>query len=141
MSIPDVLIIGGAVVGIVVLLLGGVLFFRRPRKIKQDRIHDRWREMQKLCASKETWSEAIIKADKLLDEVLKKKRFGGKSMGERLTKAQRVLTDNEGVWFGHKLRSKLEADPSTKLKESDVKQALFGIRQALKDLGAFPNDK
>ena len=137
----ELLLIAGGIVAGAALLFGGIFMFRRPRKLKQDRIQNRWREMQKLLASKDTWSEAIIKADKLLDDVLKRKRFGGKSMGERLTKAQRVLSDNEGVWFGHKLRSKLESDPKTKLKESEVKQALFGIRQALKDLGAFPNDK
>lgn len=137
----EILLIVAGVILCAALLLAGVFIFRRPRRIKQDRIQNRWREMQKLLASKDTWSEAVIKADKLLDEVLKKKRFGGKSMGERLTKAQRVLSDNEGVWFGHKLRSKLESDPKTKLKESEVKQALFGIRQALKDLGALPNDK
>lgn len=139
MSTELLLISVGVILGLA--LLFGVFMFRRPRRLKQDRIQNRWREMQKLLASKETWSEAIIKADKLLDDVLKKKRFGGKSMGERLTKAQRVLSDNEGVWFGHKLRSKLESDPKTKLKESEVKQALVGIRQALKDLGALPNDK
>ena len=62
-------------------------------------------------------------------------------MGERLVSVQRRLTDNDGAWFGHKLRNKLEADPGTKLKEVDVKDALIGIRQALKDLGALPGGK
>lgn len=127
-----------AIAGLAVLL---VKLRRRPRKINVSRLQVRWRDMQKLCAHKETWPQAISQADKLLDEVLKKKRFGGKSMGERLTKAQRVLSDNESVWFGHKLRTKLDNDPTAKLREKDVKQALVGIRQALKDLGALPHDK
>jgi hypothetical protein len=133
-----------AIVGVVLLtaLVTGILVFRlRPRKLKASRFQDKWRELQKLCASKETWNQAIIEADNLLDEALKKKRFIGKTMGERLTKAQRVMSNNEAVWFGHKLRSKLESSTPTKLSETDVKQALMGIRQALKDLGAFPNDK
>lgn len=127
----------------VILVLGAAAFFlrKRPRKIKVSRMQDKWREMQKLCSAKETWPEAIVAADKLLDEVLKKRKFVGKSMGERLTKAQRVLSNNEAVWFGHKLRTKIEGDPTTKLKEADVKQALVGIRQALKDLGALPDGK
>jgi hypothetical protein len=60
-------------------------------------------------------------------------------MGERMVKAQRLFTDNDGVWFAHKLRNKIDADPTIKLKESEVKQALVGFRQALKDLGALPN--
>ena len=127
---------------IIVLILVALIVKRlRPRKLKVARFQDRWHVLQKMCANKDTWAAAIISADKLLDEALKKKRFAGKTMGERLTKAQRVLSDNEGVWFGHKLRSKLEADIATPLKEADVKQALLGIRQALKDLGALSNDK
>jgi hypothetical protein len=137
----DVIILGSIIVVVVLLVLAIVLLKKRPRRIKVDRIQDRWREMQKLCKTKDTWPEAILAADQLLDEVLKRKKFGGKSMGERLAKAQRKLTDNEAVWFGHKLRTRLESDPETKLKETDVKQALVGIRQALKDLGALPDGK
>jgi hypothetical protein len=137
--IPDVLIIV-----IVTLLAGGAgTFFwlrRRPKVIKTDYFQREWRAMQKLCGSKETWPQAIVAADDLLDEILKKKRFAGKSMGERLTHAQRLLTNNETVWFGHKLRARIDDDPKAKLKESDVKQALMGIRQAMKDLGAFSPD-
>lgn len=130
-----------AVVAVIVAIGGTVVFKRRPRALKADRFQAKWRDMQKLCANKDTWKQAIVDADKILDEALKKRRFIGKTMGERLTKAQRILSDNEGVWFGHKLRTKLESDPTAKLKESDVKQALIGIRQALKDLGAFKDGK
>jgi hypothetical protein len=92
-------------------------------------------------AKKDSWKQAVIDADNMLDEVLKKKRFSGKNMGERLTKAQRLISDNEGVWFGHKLRKQYESEPDIKVKEKDVKEALIGIRQALKDLGALPDGK
>ena len=94
-----------------------------------------------MCSNKQSWPDVIQKADKLLDEALRKKRIRGKNMGERLVQAQRLLTDNDGVWFGHKLRARIEAEPSAKLKESEVKDALVGIRQALKDLGALPLGK
>jgi hypothetical protein len=133
-------LIAVAIVAVAALLLV-VRRRKKPRTLPVDYFQKNWRSMQKLCAKKETWHQAIIEADKLLDEALKKKRFTGKSMGARLTKAQHVLTDNEGVWFGHKLRNKVEADPSTKLKEKDIKEALLGIRQALKDLGALPDGR
>lgn len=137
----DILLVIFSIV-LVVLLLGGLfLLYRRPRRLKTSKFQDRWQALQKLCKSKQDWAQAIIDADKLLDEVLKKRRFSGKTTGERLTKAQRLLTNNEAVWFGHKLRSKIEADPSFTLKEADVKQALVGIRQALKDLGALADGK
>ena len=132
-----------AAIALVVAVSTGVLLWmrRRPRTIKADHFQAEWRQMQKLCKSKETWAQAILDADGLLDKALKKKRFSGKSMGERLVSAQRLINDNDGVWFGHKLRNKLHEDPTMKLKESDVKQALVGIRQAMKDLGALPSAK
>jgi hypothetical protein len=137
----DILIIVGLIVVLPVLIVSVVLLRRRPRKINTDRFQEKWRDMQIQLADKSSWKQAVVDADKLLDEALKKKRFPGKTMGERLTKAQRILSDNENVWYGHKLRNKLETEPEMKLKEADVKQALLGIRQALKDLGALPDGK
>jgi hypothetical protein len=98
-----------------------------------------WKELQKLLRDKTQWPEAIVEADKLLDTALQKRKFRGRTMGARMVKAQRLFSDNDAVWSAHKLRSKIDADPTTKLKEAEVKQALIGIRQALKDLGALPN--
>jgi hypothetical protein len=58
-------------------------------------------------------------------------------MGERLVSAQRELTDNDGVWFGHKLRNRLVHETNVKLTKQEVQEALVGIREALKDLGAM----
>lgn len=131
----------GVAVLVVIILFAGLTVWHRRRPLKTDRFLEKWNEVQKLCRDKEAWPKALADADHLLDEALKKRRFGGKTMGERMVKAQRAFTDNDGAWFGHKLRNKIESDPDMKLKESDVKDALIGIRQALKDLGALPNKK
>ncbi len=107
------------------------------RKLKTKKFQEQWKELQKYCSSKDTWSLAVIDADKLLDEALKKKGIKGKSMGERLVEAQRQLSDNDGVWFAHNLAKKLLADSVARLREADVKKSLIGIRQALRDLGAL----
>lgn len=124
--------------GVAVMLVGTIIWRRRPRKLKTNHFMDKWQELQRLCADPRTWPVAIIMADKLLDEALKKRRLKGKNMGERLVSAQRLFTDNDGVWFGHKLRGQLE-DPekSIKLRKRDVKDALLGTGQALKDIGAL----
>ncbi len=128
-----------AVIGGAIALLGLVSFFvKRPQKdLNQEYFKKKWRELQKQCAKPETWPLAIIQADILLSEALKKKRFKGKTMGERLVSAQRSLTNNDGVWFGHKLRNQLVHEPDLELREKDVKNALIGIGQALRDLGAI----
>lgn len=108
------------------------------RRIKPQKFKQKWLELQRLCASRENWPMAVITADKLLDEALKKKRLKGKSMGERLVAAQHQLTNNDGVWYSHNLAKKLlDKTVKVKLRESDVKKSLVGVRQALRDLGAL----
>jgi hypothetical protein len=110
---------------------------RRLRKIKPAKYSTKWQELQKLCSNKDTWAEAILEADKLLGRALKKRNYRGKSFGEKLVSAQRDITDNDGVWYGHKLAKKIKEDKNTKLRKNDVQDALLGIRRALKDLGAL----
>lgn len=109
------------------------------RKPKLDQLHyaERWQALQKLCVSRKTWPQAVIQADVLLHEALKKSRYKGKSTGERLVAAQHKLTSNEAVWFGHKLSKRIGEQDVRKLKKQDIMQALTGFRQALRDLGAL----
>lgn len=122
---------------LVVLSIVFALTKRKRRPLNKQYYQDKWKEYQKLCANKETWPLAVINTDKLLDEGLKKSGYRGRTMGERLVSAQRDLSDNDGVWFGHKLRNKLVHEPDTRLREDDVRDALKGMRQALRDLGAL----
>ncbi len=127
-----------AVVLLLVLIVSTNLLLRfKPKKLNQEYYKEHWQALQKLCKDKSTWPLAVIDADKLLDEALKRSRYKGKSMGERLVSAQHAISDNDGVWYGHKLRNRLVHENSVKLKERDVKDALVGIRAALKDLGAL----
>lgn len=126
--------------GIVLLILVfGITWLqrRRPVKLNVQYFQDKWAVLQKQCADKATWPLAVIDADKLLDEALKKHRYKGKTMGERLMTAQHDIKDNDGVWYGHKLRNRLVHENGIKLREREVKNALLGIRAALKDLGAL----
>ncbi len=127
----------GAGVIIVILVVVAGIFARRGRKLNAAYYEKKWNELQKLLKDTATWPLAIIDADKLLDQALKDRRFKGKTMGERLVAAQREIKYNDEVWFGHKLRNKLVHESDIKLRERDVKDALLGIKAALKDLGAL----
>lgn len=122
---------------LVLLVAGATYLTRRPRKLDQAYYTQKWQELQKLLKDQTTWPLAIIDADKLLDCVLKARKYKGKSAGERLVAAQRDIQDNDAVWYGHKLRNRLVHEHDVKLKERDVKDALLGIKRALKDLGAL----
>ena len=124
--------------GVLLVIVVGLLARRRwPKKLKPDKFIGDWKVLQAYCRDKATWPTAITDADKLLDKALKKRKYKGKRMGERMVSAQRDITNNDQLWFAHNLAKKIIADPSVKLKESDVKAALVGFRQALRDVGAL----
>ena len=116
--------------------------FRR-RQPNVGKCTERWKKLQAHCASRKTWPQAIIEADNLLCDVLKRCGYKGKTAGERLVAAQRDLSSNDTVWVGHKLRQKME-EPNIdvrKLRKKDMVIALAGFRQALRDLGALDNER
>ncbi len=131
-------LVGACIVALTIAVVVLKLLFRRaPLRVKKTKFQKQWLELQKLCKDKTTWPEALVTADQLLDKALVKKGFKGKNMGERLVSSQRKFTDNDALWFGHKLARKAEENPEMKLKEKDVKEALMGIGKGLKDLGAL----
>lgn len=126
--------------GVMIALLSVVVIaLKIPKRLKANYFVASWKELQGFCKEKHTWPQAIESADRLLDKALKKRKFKGKTMGERMVSAQRTFSDNDGAWFAHNLHKKVTADPTFKLKESDVKDALMGFRQALRDIGALPH--
>jgi hypothetical protein len=130
-----VAILGAAVI---VLTIATVVYKKAPRRVKQQSFTRKWRDVQKLCAHQETWPQAVIKADELVDDVLKRKQKHGKTMGERMVAAQKLFSNNDMLWHSHKLASHIRhSAEEVRLKEKDVKEALVGFRQALRDLGAL----
>lgn len=127
-------VLAAAVLFLIILVV--TFSYNRRFKLNYDR---RWKELQHLLANKNNWKEAIIGADKLLDSVLKKRRFKGKTMGERLVAAQHELSANDMVWFAHKLTNKVKSENLVPTK-AQVKKCLLGFWRALKDLGAFGGD-
>lgn len=131
-------IVGAGIVALTFIVVIIKIGYRRaPMRIKKSKYQAKWKKLQAYCKDKKTWPEALTSADELLDKALIKRGYKGKNMGERLVNAQKKFTDNDSMWFGHKLARKVEEDPELKLKEKDVKDALLGIGQALKDLGAL----
>lgn len=135
-TVTTYIAVGSALVLLLLAAIGWLLV-RRPRALDTAYYEKRWQELQKMLKNSATWPLAIIEADKLLDHALKAKQYRGKTMGERLVAAQREIQSNDDVWFGHKLRNKLVHESGVKLRESDVKDALLGIKRAMKDLGAL----
>ena len=125
------------VFGIIFLALISRLAKRRPSRLDKSYFQQHWLELLARVKTPEGMMLAVIDADKLLDEALKKHHFRGKTMGERLVSAQRVISDNDAVWYAHKLRNRLVHEPNVRLKKKEAQTALAGFKQGLRDLGAF----
>jgi hypothetical protein len=131
------LIIAIIIIAVVVLAASWLVRHHRPAQLDQETFKRRWKELQTQCGDQKTWPLAIIDADKLVDEALKKCHYRGKTMGERLVSAQHDLSANDMIWFGHKLRNKLVHEEYKLTSQKEVKEALLGFLQALKDVGAI----
>lgn len=126
------------VFGLIVLVIVSKLAKKRPRNLNIKYFQEQWVDiLSRVSKTPEGMIIAVIDADKLLDEALKKSHFSGKTMGERLVSAQRSLSDNDSIWYAHKLRNRLVHEPQVKIKKKEAQNALLGIKQGLKDLGAL----
>ncbi len=112
-------------------------FLRLRRRPNRKKFQHKWLELLTRVKTHEGMMLAVIDADRLLNEALTKKGFKGKTMGERLVSAQKALSDNDAVWYAHKLRNRLVHEPHIRLKKEEAKNALTGFKQALKDLEAL----
>jgi hypothetical protein len=121
----------------VLVLYAITKFGPKPVRLNHQYYEQRWLELLARVRTPEGMILAVIDADKLLDEALKKRHFKGKTMGERLVAAQRSISDNDAVWYAHKLRNRLVHEPDVKLKKNEAQRALAGFRTGLKDLGAM----
>ena len=130
-------IVGSIFFGIIVLALVGLAARKAPRPIHKEYFQKRWVDLLAKVKTQDGMTVAVIDADKLLDEALKRRHYRGRTMGERLVAAQRQLSDNDAAWYAHKLRNRLVHEADVRLKENEAKRALAGARQALKDLGAL----
>jgi hypothetical protein len=125
------------VFGIATLYLLSKFAPKRKTHLNQQYFQQSWLELLARVKTPEGMMLAVIDADKLLDEALKRHHFKGRTMGERLVSAQRMISDNDAVWYAHKLRNRLVHEPNVKLKKKEAQNALSGFKQGLRDLGAF----
>lgn len=132
-----VFLLGIIVFGVLVLALVGMIGKKRFGPSGQKYFQEKWLELLTRVKTPEGMVLAVIDADKLLDEALRRKHYRGKTTGERLVAAQRDISDNDAVWYAHKLRNRLVHEPNARLKKSEAQNALAGFRACMKDLGVL----
>lgn len=135
MSAEAIVAIVGASLAVLSILF--IITRRLPKRVKRAHYTRKWRDIQTLCSNKSNWPQAILLADQLLGDVLRRKRREGRTMGERMVSAQKDFTNNDAIWKAHKFANKIRQADEPKLTENEIKEALVAFRQALRDLGAL----
>ena len=130
-------LVGIILLGVIFLVLINRFGKVARRGLNQQYFQSKWLELLARVKTPDGMILAVIDADKLLDEALKKRGFSGKTMGERLVAAQRSMKDNDAVWYAHKLRNRLVHEPDVRLKKDEAQNALAGFKKGLHDLGAL----
>lgn len=120
------------ILSILVIIIFAVIDRNKPQ-LDRKYFQRHWEDI----IGKEDLSVAIVKADTLLGEALKRAGIKGGTVGERLNNAVGVLRDINGVWSAHKLRNKIVHEPDAKPTSAQCRKALTQFKKALRDLGAL----
>lgn len=132
-----IIVLGGIVVFGLFVVFVFAFIHKGTGKLDKNFYREKWADIQASASQEVGWVQAVIEADKLLDDAMKKSGYKGKTMGERLVSASRAFSNKDGAWAAHKLRNRIVHETSVKLRKKHVVGALSAFGKALKDLGAI----
>jgi len=123
----------------------GIKVLRKSRTlsaVEKKHITKRWYEIEELVNAQGATAsnQAVIKADKLLDSVLKQLALPGDTMGDRLKSARDKFSSYEiydTAWKAHKMRNAVVHEDNFDLHKRTAKSTLGQFRKVLKDLRAL----
>lgn len=112
-------------------------FFKHAaRFVPTEETNTRWKDIEAHIASQSVsdWKLALIDADSLIDDILKRAGYPGKTMGERLKRIEPSDLDHlADLWEAHKLRNRI-AHEGERIERRDVDRAMEQYRLVLKEL-------
>lgn len=78
---------------------------------------------------------AVIEADNLMDEILKRMGLPGADMGERLKQIEiQEIKNIEKIWTTHKIRNQIVHEANFHLSQEEAETVIEGTEEALKEL-------
>lgn len=120
----------------VVIFIGLILWANNKRRTfsenQQKAFKKHWEEI--LIEKVKNPKNAILEADKLLDEAFKIKGYSG-SLGEKLKCAEKCFSKIDEIWNAHKLRNRIAHELSIEITPYQTDRALRDFKRALEELG------
>lgn len=97
-----------------------------------------WRSSRTFLLASARNKIAVIEADKLLDNLLERAGYAGKSLGDRLKRLTSAQISNlDALWQAHKLRNDIVHNIETEVKFHQAQQAIEAVKKALEELEAI----
>jgi len=106
--------------------------------ISRRRLLKAWKQIQKRLkiGSEAQLKLAIIEADKILDEILKKSGYQGENMSDRLKQITPAQISNiEEIWQAHKIRNRIVHEPDFSISRNEAKNILEIYKKAFQESG------
>ena len=110
---------------------------RKKEILKDPEILKRWKLVLERSASSppQSFTLAIIEADKFVDDILKKLGFKGEHMADRLERlGSHDLRTLDKLWRVHKIRNELVHNPDFNISAVDSKEVLDAYEAFLKEI-------
>lgn len=108
------------------------------RKVKlPQRIEQAWLKIQERIekGDEANLKLAVIEAESILDDILKRMALPGKDMGERLEQINKQqLNSLDEVWEAHRLRNLIVHQSGIKISYQEAERAVRSYEKALKEL-------
>ncbi len=123
-----------------VSMVGDAIEFVTYRPYGFPKMGRRWqRIMRRLDTGNESeYKLAVIEADALLDEMLKKMRLAGETTDERLQKITPFMIPNvEELKTAHQVRNSIVYDPDYRFSLSEARRALIVYQKTFEELDLF----
>jgi hypothetical protein len=121
-------------------LVGNPRAAKRARPLRDPETESRWTALLAKADKNPPHSFvlAIIEADKIADDALKRLGFQGDHMADRLEKLNATsMKTLEGLWRVHRLRNELVHAPDFEVSETDAREVLGTYQKFLKELGVI----
>lgn len=108
----------------------------RGSVVSTNRLGKQWAKIRERLEhmSEAEWKIAVIEADNLVDDLLRRMGYAGTSMGERLksiTPSQVQTLD--AIWEAHKVRNRIVHDPEARLLHKEARGAIGNFELFLRE--------
>lgn len=107
--------------------------------VDREAVKKTWLEIEEMSESANEYElrQSVVKADSLLDDVLKQKEMMGRDMARRIKFAMHKYPELRIIWKSHRLRNQIVHEHDTHFSSKQLRGALKDYKKVLRALGVL----